>query len=900
VPRATFAWLLLLASAGPGAACNPSKRVAPSEAAPAGEGRVRAAAPGEAARAPRSEAALAQPTPAAAPLPLGGALSGPWEFRQVAERAAPAQHVPAPTAWLPAHVPGCVHTDLLQAGLIPDPFWGQNERDLQWIGERDWEYQTHFTGDAAGLAHERVELVFEGLDTYASVSLNGQRILSADNMYRQWRVSVKPWLRAGQNTLSIHFRSPLREGKAALQRLGYALPASNDVGDPPLSMFTRKAPYHFGWDWGPRFVTSGIWRPVRVEAWDTARFEDLHVLTTALNDEHAELTVEATVQATRAASARLDIGLVGSAPLGSTQATLVPGSNLVRTSLRIEHPERWWPNGLGAPHLYTLQASLSEGDVLRASRQVRVGLRTLEVVHRPDADGKSFSVLVNGAPVFMKGANYIPQDSFLPRVSGERYERLLRSVAAVHMNMLRVWGGGIYEDDRFYELCDELGILVWQDFMFACSLYPGQEAFLENVAEEARQNVRRLRNHASLALWAGNNEMEWAWRDWGWQQRFSDAQRAQVAAGSARLFQELLPRIVAQEDPGRFYTRSSPSANDDAIPPNQLGSGDMHYWGVWHSGEPYEKYADNVSRFMSEYGFQSFPELATIARFAAPSDYRLDSEVMRAHQRHPRGNQLIATYLERDFRAARDFDSFSYLSQVLQATAIQFAAEAHRRRMGYNGGSLYWQLDDCWPVASWSSIDYFGRWKALHFYARRFFAPVLASISEEQGRVRVYGVSDRRADSPVRLALRTMDFEGHLLFEKSSELSLAANASKVYFDAALDEVLGGKEPRQVVFVAELFEGEQRLSRGLHYFAKAKDLELPDPELQLRRGRSEAGRAPLELRARRLARAVRLTSPSPEGSFSDNYFDLLPGESLKLEYQGEVPEKIEARSLRDSY
>src|SRR6185295_18613259 len=300
-----------------------------------------------------------------------------------------------------------------------------------------------------------------------------------------------------------------------------------------------------------------------------------------------------------------------------------------------------------------------------------------------------------------------------------------------------------------------------------------------------------------------------------------------------------------------------PSANDDAIPPNQPGSGDMHYWGVWHSGEPYEKYADNVSRFMSEYGFQSFPELATIARYAAPSDYRLDSEVMRAHQRHPRGNQLIATYLERDFRAPRDFDSLSYLSQVLQATVIQFAAEAHRRRMGYNGGSLYWQLDDCWPVTSWSSIDYFGRWKALHFYARRFFAPVLASISEEHGRLRVYGVSDRRTDSPVRLALRTLDFEGHLLFEKSSEISLAANASKVYFDAALDEVLGERSPREVVFVAELFEGEQRLSRGLHYFAKAKDLELPDPELQLARGKAEAGRTPLELGARRLARAVRL-------------------------------------------
>ena len=876
MPRPTFALALLIGCVGLGTACSRSKPAAPSELTPA-----------------------PQP-PSAEASPAGFALRGPWQFRQVPEPAAPGRPAAAPGDWSPAHVPGCVHTDLLADGQIPDPFFGQNEQALQWIAERDWEYQTHFTGEAVGLSRERVELVFDGLDTYASVSLNGTAILAADNMYRQWRVSLKPWLQPGQNTLSIRFRSPLREGQAALQRLGYALPAANDRGDPPLSMFTRKAPYHFGWDWGPRFVTSGIWRPVRVEAWDAARITDLHVLTTALSDERAELSLEATVEATVAAPARLEVGLAGSAPIASTEATLVPGTNLVRTSLRIEHPERWWPNGLGAPHLYTLEASLSQHGVLRATRQVRVGLRTLEVVHRPDADGKTFSVLVNGAPVFMKGANYIPQDSFLPRVGRERYEQLLRSVAAAHMNMLRVWGGGVYEDDRFYELCDELGILVWQDFMFACSLYPSDAAFLENVVAEARQAVQRLRNHASLALWAGNNEMEWAWRDWGWRQRFSDAQRAQVAAGSVRLFQELLPQIVATEDPGRFYTRSSPSANDDAIPANQLGSGDMHYWGVWHSQEPYEKYADNVSRFMSEYGFQSFPELSTIARYAAPSDFRLDSEVMLAHQRHPRGNQLIAAYLERDFRAPRDFDSFSYLSQVLQATVIQFAAEAHRRRMGYNGGSLYWQLDDCWPVASWSSIDYFGRWKALHFYARRFFAPVLASTSEERGRLRVYGISDRRTESPVRLALRTLDFEGRVLFARSLELSLEANASKVYFEAALDEVLGGRPPREVVFVAELFEGAQRLSRSLHYFAKTKDLELPDPELQLERGTPEAGHTELQLRARRLARAVRLTSPGSEDSFSDNYFDLLPGEAIQLEYRGAAPQKIEVRSLRDSY
>jgi beta-mannosidase len=326
----------------------------------------------------------------------------------------------------------------------------------------------------------------------------------------------------------------------------------------------------------------------------------------------------------------------------------------------------------------------------------------------------------------------------------------------------------------------------------------------------------------------------------------------------------------------------------------------MHYWGVWHSEEPYERYADNVSRFMSEYGFQSFPELATIGRFAAPEDWQLDSEVLRAHQRHPRGNQLIATYLERDFRKPRDFESFTYVSQVLQATVIQFAAEAHRRKMGYNGGSLYWQLDDCWPAASWSSIDYFGRWKALQYYARRFFAPVLVSVTEEQGRLRVYGISDRRAPTPARLALRLLDFEGNVFFEKVLDVSLGANSSQLQFEASAAEVLGDRARTRVVFAAELFEGGQRSSRSLFYFAKARELELPDPELRLERGAARAEGTSLELRARRLARAVWLSSPGSDGHFSDNYFDLLPGEQRSLEYEGPPAAQIVVRSLLDSY
>ena len=835
-------------------------------------------------------------------------LAGPWMFRQVGGASASAPDPSDKNAWLPATVPGCVHTDLLANQKIADPFVGVNEKDQQWIDKADWEYRTSFAVDEGLLTRDRIELVFLGLDTYAEVLVNGASVLSADNMFRQWRVSVKSHLHRGENTLLIRFRSPITHVKAAYDRLGYTLPAANDQATPMVSMFTRKAPYHYGWDWGPRFVTSGIWRPVRLEVWDGARIEDVQVIQTALTDARATLHVKTTVIATHAGRARVALELTGGAPLGAVDATLKPGPNLLQADVAIDRPERWWPNGLGKQHLYTVEASLAVDGVPRDARAVRIGLRTLEVIHRNDPDGKSFTISVNGAPVFMKGANYIPSDSFLTRVTPDRYRWLVQSAADANMNMLRVWGGGIYEDDRFYQLCDELGVLVWQDFMFACSMYPGDAPFIENVRQEAIENVRRLRNHPSLALWAGNNEIEAAWAGWGWQDKFHLDKAAQDKIWHAykRVFHELLPKVVAENDPGRFYTRSSPSANDDKVPANQLGFGDMHYWGVWHAEAPYADYVPNTSRFMSEYGFQSFPELATVARYAiSPADHDIDSPVMLSHQRHPRGNQLVRTYMDRDFRKPKDFASFLYVSQVLQATVIGYAAEAHRRKMPYNAGSLYWQLDDCWPVASWAGMDYFGRWKALHYAARRFFAPLLLSTVEEMGDVRVYGISDLRVETPARLAVRLLDFEGRELWRKDSDVKLAGNASAIIYSLPRAEALHGADPARVVLVSELSANGQRLARSLSYFVKTKDLALPDPELSVAVTPEVAGTqgAMVRVTARRLARDVRLEAEPaptrPEEMFSDNYFDLLPGESVTVEWKGEPP-RVKAISIRDSY
>jgi beta-mannosidase len=523
----------------------------------------------------------------------------------------------------------------------------------------------------------------------------------------------------------------------------------------------------------------------------------------------------------------------------------------------------------------------------------------------------------------MKGANYIPSDSFVDRVTPERYRALLQSAADANMNMLRVWGGGIYEDDRFYELADELGLLIWQDFMFACSMYPGDAAFFENVRREAIDNIRRLRNHPSLALWAGNNEIEAAWQGWGWQWKFHLGKDAQAVIESAynRMFKELLPSVVAAEDPGRFYTSSSPSANEPGVPANKQGWGDSHYWGVWHAEAPYTAYADHTSRFMSEYGFQSFPTLETVARYAPPTEWRIDSPVMLAHQRHPRGNQLVRTYMERDFRVPKDFGSFLYLSQLLQATVIKYGAEAHRRRWPYNAGSLYWQLDDCWPVASWSGIDYFGRWKALHYEARRFFAPVLVSPVEEGNEVRVFVINDRRTDVRAKLVLRLLDLDGKELSRRQHDVVSKANTSVALWAASKKDVLGGADPSRVVLVAELQVGGQGrqaeqagqpatvLSRNLLYFVKTRDLALPTPELQVAVEARGAGAA-VRVTTRRFARGVYLSTTTGAGMFSDNFFDLLPGESATVTFQpmpggpsldaAQLSAALRITSVRDTY
>jgi beta-mannosidase len=829
-------------------------------------------------------------------------LHAGWKFREAGKGE-----------WRAATVPGCVHTDLLADKLIEDPFYRDDEPKLQWIGKTDWEYQTMFDASPDLLKREHVELVFEGLDTYATVTLNGSVLLEADNMFRTWRVDAKRLLRPGANTLHVLFRSPVNEVLPLMAKMSYQLPASNDQGE-KTSPFTRKAPYQYGWDWGPRFVTSGIWKPVSLEAWDTARIESLRIVQNQLGKDSAQLTAEIEVISSDTADSSFSVQNVTDDPSAKNEVSsrlikLKPGLNKITVPFTISRPKLWWPNGMGTHPLYDILARLlvagknPNNHYEIDETTARTGLRTVELRQQPDKDGKSFTFVVNGVPVFMKGANWIPADSFPTRMTRERYRQLVESARDARMNMLRVWGGGIYESDDFYELCDEMGILVWQEFMFACSMYPGDPAFLDSVRAEAADNVKRLRNHPSIVIWCGNNEIETAWQHWGWKQNLP----AKLWDDYKKIFHGVLPEVVAEYDPARPYWPSSPSSNLEDDPDSQR-MGDVHYWEVWHAAKPFTEYEKQHPRFMSEYGFQSFPQVETVNAYTLPSDHDIQSPVMLAHQKHPRGNQLIREYMLREYPEPKDFESFLYVSQVLQAEGIKVGAEHLRRIMPHNMGSLYWQLDDCWPVASWSSIDYFGRWKALQYYARRFYNDLLISPHLENNNVEFYVVSDRT--QPMRaaeLVVTLYDFDGHAISENRKSADVSPLSSKSYLTLTEDELLRGHDPKTVFLDCELFIGTGKLvSSNRVFFRPFKELSLPTPHVTTDAAKARDGFT-VTLKTDKFARAVYLSAGGLDGAFSDNYFDLIPGKEVKVEFRArravspaEFRARLKARTLADAF
>lgn len=839
-------------------------------------------------------------------VPLRKEMNEDWKFKQARLNN-----------WYPATVPGVVHTDLMDNKIIEDPFFRLNERSMQWIDKEDWVYETTFRLTPEMMERQNIELVFKGLDTYADVYLNEKKILEANNMFREWRVVIKPHLEAGENVLKIYFHSPIKVDIPKWDALPYQYEASNDqsenggVFNKKVSVFARKAGYHYGWDWGPRLVTSGIWRPVYVEAWDDARLNDVFIRQQEVNKNRAIILGEieiltdkeidkAIISITEASSGRV---------LAGQSVSLKKGMNKVSLPFSIRTPKLWWSNGLGEQYLYDFHTDLTIDNRTADTQTKKVGLRSLKIINQPDKDGKTFYVELNGVPVFAKGANYIPQDNFLPRVTREQYEKTILDAANVHMNMLRIWGGGIYEEDVFYELCDRYGILVWQDFMFACSLYPAEGELLENIRQEAIDNVKRLRNHACIALWCGNNECNDAWFNWGWQKRYKK-QNPEYEQIIWKQFNDqynvTLPQVVKEYAPESFYWPSSPFARYDGGSDDH--NGDRHYWEVWHGKKPIEMYNKERSRFFSEYGFQSFPEFESVKRYApCEEDWNIYSEVMMSHQRGgAHANELIETYLLNEYRKPRDFEAFLYMNHVLQGDAIKTAIEAHRRDMPYCMGTLFWQHNDCWPVASWASRDYYGRWKAQHYFTRKAYRDILVSpIANESGILKVQVVSDRLKSCSGKLEVSVIKLTGEVLNQYNCNVKIDANSSQTLFSILLEEALNGARKEDVFVHAVLSTDKGKNDYANNYFlVKQKEVNYPHAMITKSIQPIEDG-FEVTLNSDNFARAVFIATGDVNSSFSDNYFDILPGSSVKVEVYTDLPlatfeKQLKVISLSDEY
>lgn len=812
--------------------------------------------------------------------------------------------------WLPATVPGIVHQDLIHHQLLPDPFYGKNEEKIQWVEDRDWHYRTSFTLTQEQLERQAAQLTFEGLDTYADVYLNGSLILRADNMFVGYRIPVKEILRAGENQLYIVFHSPIRMTLPQWETNGFEYPADNDHADKRVSVFTRKAPYSYGWDWGIRMVTCGVWRPATLELYDIATIDDFYVKQESLSDDLAQLTAQIEIHNPAQESKEVHVSVCYNLQEKQTDTlhlttTLQPGKNQIDIPVNISQPQRWMPNGWGTPTLYDFTASVNCNAQTVAEKHLRIGLRTVRIVNEKDEDGESFYFEVNGMPLFAKGANYIPQDPMLPSVTPERYRRLFEAIRDANMNVIRIWGGGVYEDDLFYELADENGILIWQDFMFACTAYPADPMFLKRVAEEAEYNIKRLRNHACLALWCGNNEILEGIKYWGWKKRFAPEVYNQFFEDYHKLFEELLPQKVKEFDEDRFYIHSSPYFANWGRP-DSWKIGDSHNWGTWYGEKPFESADEEPGRFISEYGFQSLPEMKTIATFASPEDYQLESEVMKAHQKSTTGNSLIRTSMERYFKVPEEFEDFVYVGLVLQGQGIRHCIEAHRRYRPYCMGSLYWQLNDSWPVVSWSGIDYYGNWKALHYQARRAFAPLYLNIRSVQDSLTVYLFSDRLVSyKQATLQLQLVDFNGKIKKEKQITLDIPANGNLLAFNQSLQEWANAESKKSHFFIATLKDkAGNLLAENLHYFVPTKNLQLPETEIRYKT-KTSAGKCEITLSSPRLAKDVFIQIPIQGAQFSDNFFDLLPGEKRTIVIsapeitKGHTPE-ITIKHIRDTY
>ena len=762
--------------------------------------------------------------------------------------------------WLKADVPGNNFSDLLDQNVIPDPFYGTNEDSVQWVSEREWVYRSNFKLSQDFLLKDKHEIIFHGLDTYASVYLNDSLILNANNMFRKWNVPLKGILKE-TNILVVKFQPTSFHENKKEKNLGYKLPGGKKV-------HTRKAGFHYGWDWGPKISVSGIWKPIELKGYNRSYIKDIYIEQKEIFDSLAKLKVNVELDIIHSGRYILKINDQ------EYKLNLNSGEQKLAFDYNILDPILWWPNGYGKQYLYKIETKLMKDKNIISKKTKKIGIRKTELITSKDSLGNEFYFKINNQAIFMKGANYIPQDNLQNRVSKEKYIDLLTQVTKANMNMIRVWGGGIYEEDIFYNTCDSLGILVWQDFMFACAMYPSDSLFLENIREEAIDNVKRLRNHSSIILWCGNNEIAEAWKNWGWQNSFNEYEITKIEQGYKDIFSNILTEVVNQYTDLPYWESSPKLGRGDN---NHHLEGDVHYWGVWHDSQPFSTFEKNVPRFMSEFGFQSFPELSTIKKFSAKKDWKLNSDVMTSHQKHPRGNTLIQEYMNREYNQPLDFEKFIYASQILQGEGMRIGLEAHRRSQPYCMGTLYWQLNDCWPVASWSSIDYYGNWKALHYVAKDVFSPIALSITKNKdNNYSLWIMSDKQQSITDTLIINSYNIDGEEVNKKSKhKITLDNFGSQLITDSYINN------DSNEFIIAEL--KNQTIKSKTMFTTKVKNIIFKNPEFKVTWGREV-----IKIKTMKAAFQVYLKLDGIK--FETNFITMLPGKEYSIKYNGTAKNK----------
>ncbi len=788
-----------------------------------------------------------------------------WQFKSTTD-----------SVWYEASVPGNIHSDLLQNKLIPHPFVGANEDSIKWVSKNGWDYETRFNIDQKILEKQHIELNIEGLDTYTVVTLNDSVILKSDNAFRSYSIDIKSLLKAS-NKLELQFLPTefYENSKASL--LSYELPEGNRI-------FTRKAQFQYGWDWGPSLNTCGIWKPISITSWNDFKFKNVQAKTTELSDSIAHISFD--IRSSNSFEKPITYEVFVNGKL-HTEFEDIPHDSIPELNITIEKPNLWWPHNLGEPYLYDLKLIAKDNRRILDSIAFKKGLRTVELITEKDSLGESFYFEINKVPVYMKGANYIPQNSMQNQVTDSHYERLLSDVVEANMNMLRVWGGGIYENDIFYELCDEKGILVWQDFMFACAMYPGDEAFLDNVRIEAEQQVERLRNYASVVLWCGNNESSEGWHRWGWKSGRSEKEKVEIWNNYLKLFDSVLPNTVNKMTDIPYWESSPKYGRGN---PKYVFEGDAHDWWVWHDAYPFEHFEEKVPRFMSEFGFQSFPSYEAIRYINQNDSIEITSKGFKNHQKHHRGFELIQEYMSRDYPVPSSAKDYVYVSQLLQAHGITKGIEAHRRAKPYNMGTLYWQLNDCWPVVSWSSIDFFGNWKALHYKAKKSYDNTIVSTYRSKNTLEFYIINDELKEIEDQLNIAIIDFDGNEIWKAMTTARVPSNSSNVYYSLNIENLdLNEKN----ITIVTTFNHQTRLS----YLAHPKDLDLKQAVIDYHITKTESG-FNISLNSATLQKDVFLDTKA-KGHFSDNYFDLLPNKIVTVSFitsNNESLEDLQVRSL----